>query len=320
VKILVISVFTALLLLSGCSEVKKSLHTVVDKEQQVFPQTSVGKIRPTLRFPSHYVGERNIFVWIPDGYREAVNSGVKFATLYMHDGQMLFDGNITWNKQEWQLDEIAHELINNQETIPFIIVGIENAGDELRYVEYMPQKPFEALSEDLQAEIITKASPTGETVYSDRYLQFLTGELKPYIDRNYATLSEREYTYVGGASMGGLISWYAVAEYPDVFGGCICMSTHFPGGYDMQDWTIYNAFEDYMKTNLPVTGSHRLYFDYGTQTLDENYPPFHDRLRRTFGQLNAHPDNVQILKYDGHAHDETSWSSRVAIPLKKMFN
>jgi hypothetical protein len=32
----------------------------------------------------------------------------------MHDGQMLFDSNITWNNQEWQLDEIAHSLINNR--------------------------------------------------------------------------------------------------------------------------------------------------------------------------------------------------------------
>ena len=158
-KILVISVFTALLLLSGCSEVKKSLHTVVDKEQQVFPQTSVGKIRPTLRFPSHYVGERNIFVWIPDGYREAVNSGVKFATLYMHDGQMLFDGNITWNKQEWQLDEIAHELINNQETIPFIIVGIENAGDELRYVEYMPKNHLKRSQKTYKRRSLPRLAP-----------------------------------------------------------------------------------------------------------------------------------------------------------------
>jgi hypothetical protein len=63
-----------------------------------------------------------------------------------------------------------------------------------------------------------------------------------------------------------------------------------------------------------------LYFDYGTRTLDENYPPFHDRLRRTFAQLNADPDNVNIIKYDGHAHDEVSWSSRVDMPLKKMFN
>ena len=126
-KFLGISIIAACLFVSGCSEIKKSLHTVVDKEQQVFPKASVGKIRPTLRFPSHNIGERNIFVWIPDGYREAVKSGVKFATLYMHDAQMLFDSNITWNNQEWQLDEIAHSLINNQETIPFIIIGIDNA-------------------------------------------------------------------------------------------------------------------------------------------------------------------------------------------------
>ena len=55
------------------------------------------------------------------------------------------------------------------------------------------------------------------------------------------------------------------------------------------------------------------------QTLDEYYPPYHDRLRQTLTEINAHK-HVQIIKYDRHAHDEASWSSRIHIPLKKMFN
>ena len=115
-----------------------------------------------LRYVFHHntLSERDVFVWIPAGYQEAVTAGVKFATLYMHDGQMLFDGNITWNKQEWHLDEIAHDLITTQQTVPFIIIGINNAGDELRYVEYMPQKPFESLSNAQQADILKQTSPT----------------------------------------------------------------------------------------------------------------------------------------------------------------
>ncbi|MEN8779226.1 MAG: alpha/beta hydrolase [Glaciecola sp.] len=318
-KSILMSFVASLLILSGCSEVKKSIDMSVDEAPHMMPTPSQGEIIATLRFPSQHISERDVFVWIPAGYQEAVTAGVKFATLYMHDGQMLFDGNITWNKQEWHLDEIAHDLITTQQTVPFIIIGINNAGDELRYVEYMPQKPFESLSNAQQADILKQTSPTGETVYSDRYLQFLTDELKPYIDHNYATLPDRQNTYIGGASMGGLISMYAVAEYPDVFGGCICMSTHLIGGPNLQDWTVYEAFESYMVAKLPINGSHRLYFDYGTQTLDEYYPPYHDRLRQTLTEINAHK-HVQIIKYDRHAHDEASWSSRIHIPLKKMFN
>ncbi|MCK7530606.1 MAG: hypothetical protein MZV63_05960 [Marinilabiliales bacterium] len=33
------------------------------------------------------------------------------------------------------------------------------------------------------------------------------------------------------------------------------------------------AFLSYLKTNLPEPESHRIYFDYGDQTLDALYPP-----------------------------------------------
>ena len=32
----------------------------------------------------------------------------------MHDGQMLFDSTITWNKQEWMVDETVSSLLNNK--------------------------------------------------------------------------------------------------------------------------------------------------------------------------------------------------------------
>ncbi len=35
-------------------------------------------------------------------------------------------------------------------------------------------------------------------------------------------------TFIAGFSMGGLISLYAICEYPMVFGGVACLSTHSP--------------------------------------------------------------------------------------------
>ena len=55
-------------------------------------------------------------------------------------------------------------------------------------------------------------------VRSDRYLRFLVEELKPYIDENFPVLNDRDNTFVMGSSMGGLISIYAISEYPEVFG------------------------------------------------------------------------------------------------------
>jgi hypothetical protein len=47
------------------------------------------------------VTARNVDVWLPSDY----NPNKKYGVIYMHDGQNLFDGNSTWNHQEWGIDE-----------------------------------------------------------------------------------------------------------------------------------------------------------------------------------------------------------------------
>ena len=56
-------------------------------------------------------------------------------------------------------------------------------------------------------------------------------ELKPFIDNNYSVFSDKRNTAIMGSSMGGLISMYAVSEYPKVFGAAACMSTHWIGTF-----------------------------------------------------------------------------------------
>jgi len=64
----------------------------------------------------------------------------------------------------------------------------------------------------------------------DAYLRFIVEELKPRIDATFRTKPGREHTAIAGSSMGGLISLYAAAEYPDVFGRVGAVSTHWPVG------------------------------------------------------------------------------------------
>jgi enterochelin esterase-like enzyme len=60
----------------------------------------------------------------------------------------------------------------------------------------------------------------------DRYLKFLVEELKPEIERRYPVRKGVASTMLMGSSMGGLISLYAMSEYPQVFGAAACLSTH----------------------------------------------------------------------------------------------
>lgn len=300
--------------LTGVSEAKTDSVRNTTLQNVMIP--SAGTIDTYQQFASSFVAPRRVSVWLPNQYESLVAQGKRFAVMYMHDGQMLFDAKVTWNQQEWGVDETAQLLIDNQRVMPFIVVGIDNGGDDLRYVEYMPQKPFEALPVTIQDQIYSRQNHE-KKIQSDAYLLFIVEELKPYIDQQYATLNSRNNTFIAGASMGGLISWYAVAEYPNIFGGCLCLSTHFPGGYELQDFSVFNSFVDYMAKHLPITGEHKLWFAYGDQTLDQYYPPFHKALHEQFTEWGAAPNSVKVQFFAGDNHSESAWQKQ--LPLGLMF-
>ncbi|MDM7860496.1 alpha/beta hydrolase-fold protein [Alteromonas sp. ASW11-36] len=237
-------------------------------------QVSSGQLDTIGSFESAFIPSRRIQVWRPDNY----NSETKYSVIYMHDGQMLFDATTTWNNQEWRVDEVAGKLQAEQQTRPFIVVGIDNGGDQRRYLEYLPQKPYMRLSAEQKVKLFTPLTnePIADystIIESDKYLRFIVEELKPYIDTHYSVHTDKHNTFIMGSSMGGLISMYALAEYPNVFGAAACVSTHWVGGSTSQENPITAEFMHYLKNDFPAPGEHRIYFDYGDQTLDAIYPP-----------------------------------------------
>jgi enterochelin esterase-like enzyme len=280
------------------------------------PSVKKGKIIRHSAFPSQWVPARIIDVWLPEGY----SPEKKYAVLYMHDGQMLYDSTITWNKQEWGVDETLQLLLDEQKIENVIVVGIWNAGIR-RHAEYFPQAPFASLTKEQQKKVYDSYRSNGQSIFSgipicsDLYLKFITEELKPFIDKNYATRSERAYTYIAGSSMGGLISLYALCEYPEVFGGAACLSTHWPGLMQMDDNPVPNAFFAYMQKKLPDPRTHRLYFDYGTETLDSMYASLQGQADRVLQYKGFHSENWITKSWPGQDHSERSWRSRLSVPL-----
>jgi len=280
------------------------------------PQVSSGRIIRIENFPSHYIAPRPVDIWLPEGY----HPDLKYPVLYMHDGQMLFDSTITWNRQEWGVDEVAGKLIREGKVRPFIVVGIHNSGPG-RHADYFPEKPFNTLPEEFRDSLLTKATRIEGTmlfsgeVRSDNYLKFIVEELKPYIDKNYPTLREAAGTFIAGSSMGGLISWYAVCEYPEVFGGAACLSTHWPGIFTVENNPIPQAFMDYLEVHLPSPEGHRIYFDYGTRTLDSLYEPFQLQADEIMKKKGYSKNNWMTRKFEGADHSENAWRDRLEVPL-----
>ena len=260
-------------------------------------------------FPSTFVTPRRVDIWLPPTYDQQPEA--RFPVLYMHDGQNLFDSAHAYAGETWGVAEALTEQAGAGICREGIIVGIWNLNEQ-RWGEYMPRRPLTTPAGQLRLTTLAEKIPevdAGVLPTSDEYLRFLVEELKPFIDRELRTLPGPEDTAVIGSSMGGLISLYAVCEYPHIFGRAGCVSTHWPaaGGIVI----------DYLQSALPPPGMHKWYFDFGTETLDAQYEPYQkqaDEIMAAAGYTRG-VDWVTHT-FPGAAHDEPSWRKRVHIPLR----
>lgn len=244
---------------------------------------------------------RPIDVWLPPGYDQ--DTSAHYPVLYMHDGQNLFDSALSFIGVDWGVDEWMTRLINEGKIRPAIVVGIWNSPE--RVADYMPEKPVKTLNRSILSELFKRFTDLNK---SDDYLKYLVFTLKPEIDRQFRTMPDAPNTIIMGSSMGGLISLYAMCEYPAVFGSAGCVSTHWPAA----DGLVLG----YLKTNLPNPGHNRWYFDFGTETLDKDYEPFQVRADTIMQKAGYQPGKDWItLKFEGADHSERSWNKRLDKPL-----
>jgi predicted alpha/beta superfamily hydrolase len=283
------------------------LSSVNSYSQQSVP--SSGRLIHFEKFNSAYIQQRNVDVWLPGNY----DSTKKYAVLYMHDGQMLFDSTVTWNKQEWQADETISDLLNKKKIRDCIIVAVWNTGST-RHSEYFPEKPIRYIAPGRLKDSLINNDLKGKP-QSDNYLLFLTKELKPFIDKKFPTKKDRANTFIAGSSMGGLISLYAICEYPLIFGGAACLSTHWLGNFNTENNPIPDVFIKYFSTHLPSPKNHRIYFDYGTATLDQYYKPYQQKMDEVM-KLNGYSRSNWITnEFVGEDHSERAWGKRLSVPV-----
>ena len=271
--------------------------------EQALPEVSVGRIDRLAHISSRHVDARHVDVWLPADYSPAK----RYNVLYMHDGQMLFDARTTWNKQAWDVHLVVARLLAEKRIPNTLIVGIWNNGS-LRHSEYFPQKFLPFLTEVTRQELITKG--LAGKPRADAYLRFIVEELKPAIDAKYATHPGRDSTFIAGSSMGGLISVYAMNEYPQVFGGAAGLSTHWLGSGEANAAIPLAAF-NYLRDHLAAPEGHRLYQDHGTTELDALYAPYQrfvDEIVRDRGYTAA---NSLSRVFEGAGHNERAWAARL---------
>lgn len=228
---------------------------------------------------------RRIQVYLPEGY---ASSKQRYPVLYMHDGQNLFDDKTSF-AGEWGVDEFM-DTVNRKKCI---IVAIDHGGEE-RMQEFCPWD-FR-LMPDLQRLNRGKGKA---------YADFLVKTLKPFIDKKYRTLRDKNNTWTAGSSMGGLISLYAVLRYPAVFGGA--------GVFSPSVWICKKELLQFIKQNGKKVNS-RIFFYCGKMES----PEMVSDMLLAFQQLAAvSKSKMTTVIRDGGMHNEGAW--RRELPLFYVF-
>jgi len=279
--------------------------------QDDLPTVSAGKIQ-RLDIPTANVPNRIIDVWLPPGYAATK----RYAVVYMQDGASLYDSSFAGKYGELKVDEALVPLFKSGKLRECIVVGIYNAG-AVRFAEYWPQKVWEPLQPYVKKRLLEQGDGMGKLdqmggsePFSDAYLRFIVQEVKPYIDKNFSVMPERESTFIAGTNMGALVALYAVCQYPDVFGGAACLSTHWTG-QRIVNKDVIEANMAYLKASLPPAASHKIYMDCGNQTLDLNLAPAQKEADAIFAAKGWGPAHYQSKVFAGHEHNEQFWAKRI---------
>ena len=227
--------------------------------------------------------DRDVIVWLPPGYAERPSR--RYPVLYMHDGRQVFDpGTSTWGK-DWQVDELAQEMILSGELEPFLVVAADCT--DARRDEYAPSRK------------------------GDAYLRFLLQELKPMVDGRWRTDPGR--SCIAGSSMGGLISFYAAWRHPDVFEGAACLSPAFVERYGTESFRMVEADREHLpdlKLFLSCGGAAGLEAELLGGTLQ-----MADLLKSV-----GFPDDRMTVRIESWAeHNEEAWARMTPHWLRFLF-
>jgi len=275
---------------------KNTTARAFDAPGPAYPRTLTGTLRRHPDFPSRFVTPRDVTVLLPPGYRSQPRR--RYAVLYMHDGQNLFDA-AAGSGNEWRMDETSRELLRRREIEQLLIVGIASIPAE-RIADYTPAPQMQ----ERDGQSIRLGGN------AEAYGRFLVEELKPFIDRSYRTLSDPASTGLGGSSLGGLVTVYLGLKYPDIFSKLIVAS---PAAF----WADYQILSEVEQ----IRRKPRLWIwlDAGTAEGDSMIPGARRLRDALLAKGWVEGADLRYLEAEGAQHDESAWAARVAPMLRFLF-
>jgi len=253
---------------------------------------SAGQLRKHEQFRSRFLrNQRDLIVYMPPCYNE--QPWRHFPVLYLNDGQNLFDGTTSYiYGMDWHVSQTADHFIGIGAVEPLIIVGIYNTGKQ-RVREYTP----------------TRVPKLGGG-RADGYAKFLIKEVKPFVDREYRTLSTAAHTGLGGSSLGGLVSLYVGLKMPQIFGKIAALSPSV--------WWNQRVMHRFL-ASAQVHDRPRIWLDIGTREgprIVQDVEQFQDFLLEKGWQSGR---DLHYERVEGGEHNEAAWAKRVGPFLQFLY-
>ncbi|HEY7089452.1 MAG TPA: alpha/beta hydrolase-fold protein [Tepidisphaeraceae bacterium] len=242
---------------------------------------------------------RTIRVWLPPGYDDA--SDARYPVLYMHDGQNCFDRATSAFGNEWEIDETLTKLISEKTIPPLIVIGIDNGGA------------------NRINEFTYEVDPRHGGGHADTYVRFVLREVMPFVGKTYRVRTGTSSTFIGGSSLGGLISLEIARRNPHVFGGVIAMSPSL-------QWSN-EALTTAIEKDPGGLSDPRIWLDMGTreglataatQPAINQHDPMIDAVNRLGAALAHHGIKHHLEIAEGAEHNERAWAARFPKAVKYL--
>ena len=233
---------------------------------------------------------RKAYLYLPESYDREPDK--RYPVLYMFDGHnVFFDSDATYGKS-WGMKEYM-DYTGTQ----LLIAAVEcnHSPDNGRLREYSPF-PFDDPKLGHFPGLGRKT------------MEWMIGSFKKDIDSRFRTLADRENTFIGGSSMGGLMSLYAVLEFNKVFSRAAALS--------LSIWVAPEKLER-LARRASLGPDTVVYMDYGSEEMRGRAG-----MLSGFGRMAALLVERRVLvtsrMVPGGQHCEASWERQIPFFMNTL--
>lgn len=228
---------------------------------------------------------RKIWALLPHDYDLSSES---YPVLYLQDAQNLFNEKAEFGN--WEIDKKL-AVMAEYKIGKIIVIAIEHAEKD-RIKEYNVGKTVLGSGQGKQ------------------YIRFVTDTLKPFVDANFRTKPQREFTGIGGSSMGGLVSIFSGLMYPEVYGKLMIFS---PSLWVVPKMNTNNDFDDEDKDT-------KIYLYAGgdeSATMIEHVKQFKKKMLKS--EFASEKMKIKLSINSEGKHSESYWSDEFPKAIEWLF-